>query len=355
VAAQVVHALIPLLEDAQRVLIAVPDTTRSVDVGQALAALEPLLEGRHVTVAVGLGLHRGLTAPERAKLEQASPWPVVEHTPDACVALGHVPCPTGPIPAWVHPLVAEADVCVAVGVVEVHQYAGFSGGHKAVAVGLGGRETLAALHARALVCHDDVVVGQVHGNPFRTAVDALGTLAGCTAALQVLADGTWFAGPTDATFHAAARALAPWRPGAGQHDRVVLDLPPTKAVNFYQASRAATYLALSPAPPLNPGATLVLNAACPEGMGQGSGERAFADLLRSVEPPWQSLLTGPVPQGAGLQRAYMLARLAKRYTLQIRGCPTWQELAAHGLDARPDPPEPGGLRVRRPFQALPQA
>lgn len=355
VAAQVVDALIPCVEGAERVVVAVPDTTRRVDVGQALRALVPVLQGRQVHVLVGLGLHRPLTDAERADLTAQSPWPVVEHAPDDCVHLGQVPCPTGAIPAWVHPLVAQADASVAVGIVEVHQYAGFSGGHKAVAVGLGGRATLAALHARALVCHPRVVVGQVQGNPFRQAVDDLGRLAGCTGALQVLPDGTWLAGPTDATFVAAAQALSPWRPGAGLHDRVVLDLPPAKAVNFYQASRAATYLALSPAPPLRPGAALVLNAACPEGMGHGSGEQAFAALLRSTPPPWQSLLTGPVPSGAGLQRAYMLARLAQRYSLQIRGCSTWRVLADHGLDARPEPPGPGGLRVRTPFQALPQA
>ena len=37
--------------------------------------------------------------------------------------------------------VAEAPYAIVVGVVELHQYAGVSGGHKAVAVGCGGRQT----------------------------------------------------------------------------------------------------------------------------------------------------------------------------------------------------------------------
>ncbi len=39
-------------------------------------------------------------------------------------------------------------------------------------MGCGGRDTLAALHARELVCHADVEVGRLAGNPFRAAVDA---------------------------------------------------------------------------------------------------------------------------------------------------------------------------------------
>jgi hypothetical protein len=59
----------------------------------------------------------------------------------------------------------------------------------------------------------------------------------------------------------------------------ILRVPRAKAANFYQASRAATYLALSPSPPLLDGARIVLDAACPDGAGDGSGERAFAHLM----------------------------------------------------------------------------
>ncbi len=333
-------------------LICVPDATRSVDTPAALRALAKVL-GPRAKVLVGLGLHRRLTSEELAPLQGAWPGEILQHTPDACVGLD----PVHGLPFSVHPAVLAAERLVAVGAVELHQYAGFSGGYKAVVVGAGGRSTLSALHARPLVCDRRVQVGKLQDNPFRAAIDAMGAALGrpCVA-LQQLPDRRWVGGPVQQAFHHAAAQLAPWVPHPTRHHRVILELPPAKATNFYQASRAATYLALSPAPPLHPGAELILHAPCPEGMGLGPGERAFAELLRHSAAPWQSLLTGPVPAGAGIQRAFMLARLASHYRLSVQGCVRPDLLQACGISATAAPPEvtPGTLRVTQPFVRLPQ-
>jgi len=325
-----------------------------MDVPAALRALAARFGSAAGTVVAGLGLHRPMTGEELAPYRAASPWPVVNHDPDACVHLGEA----GGHPAWIHPILAAADLVIAVGVVELHQYAGFSGGHKAAAVGCGGRATLASLHTRALVCHPDVQVGRLEGNPFRRGVDALGELAGCRFALQALPDGRWVAGPPRAALSAAADALQPWEETDTIASSVLLRVPRAKAANVYQASRAATYLALSPRPPLADGARLVLDAACPEGAGDGDGERAFAALMASVPPPWSELLTGPVPRGAGLQRAYMIARLAQRYALIVAGCEQPAALRALGIEATSEAAEaiagPGALEITAPFERLPQ-
>lgn len=338
----------------RRVAVAVPDQTRSMDTAGALAALKPHLEGLAVTVVVGLGLHRPMTDRELAPLRAAAgAFAVLNHDPDRCVATGEV----DGLPGEVHPAIAEADLCLAVGVVELHQYAGFSGGHKAVAVGCGGRATLDALHTRERVCDERVRLGRLEGNPFRAAVDGLGRLARCTWAVQSVAGG-WVGGPPEQALAAAARWLAPWVSVQEPMDRVILRVPASKASNFYQASRAATYLALSPAPPLHEGALLVLDAACPEGAGLGAGERAFAQLLASSRPPWQELLYGPTVPGAGTQRAWMLARLAARYRLVVAGCAQAEALQALGIEATARPAEevagPGAQVVEQPFVRLPQ-
>lgn len=321
-----------------------------MDVGAALRALSAHVED--ATVVVGLGLHRILTPEERAPLEAATDWRILDHDPDACADLGEV----RGIPCLVHPAFASAEVILSVGRVELHQYAGFSGGHKGVAVGCGGRSTLAALHAREMVCDPEVQVGRLLGNPFRDAVDALGERIGVDFALQYSSAGHWVGGPPTEALRVAADAEDPWELVPELHDEVVLRCPARKATNFYQASRALTYLALSPSPPLRPGALLVLEAACPEGMGLGSGERAFADLMRRTDDI-EELLTGPVPSGAGLQRAYMLARLKQRgYRLLVAGCETADELVACGIEAIPGSPNrPGALLVEEPFRRLPQA
>lgn len=335
--------------------MAVPDGTRAVDVPAALRALTPVLgDCEAVTVVVGLGLHRPLTESELAPLRAACPWPVLNHDPDGCLSLGSV----AGVPCEVHPAFVGVDRIVTIGRVELHQYAGLSGGHKGVAVGCGGRATLAALHARALVCDPRVVVGSLVDNPFRALVDALGRRIGCRLALQVLPDGRWLAGHPDRVLAQAQAALDPWWTVPFPVATCLLRVPGAKAANLYQASRAATYLALSPRPPLQEGARLVLDAACPEGAGTGSGEQAFAALMGRTPPPWQDLLTGPAPQGAGLQRAYMLARLAQRYTLIVAGCERPADLQALGLEATAEDAAvvagAGALEVPAPFSRLPQ-
>ena len=262
-----------------RVAITVSDSTRTLDTAAALEALAQVVEGP-ATVVVGLGLHRPLRPEERAPLEAACPWPVVDHDPDACVSLGRIE----DTPCEVHPAFVEADTLITVGCVELHQYAGFSGGHKGVVVGCGGRATLNHLHSKAFVCHPDVQVGRLSGNPFRDRVDAIGEWVGVDLALQWIPGHGWLAGPPTTTLKRAADSLDPWIPTANPVATALLKVPASKAVNFYQASRAATYLALSPFPPLLSGARLVLEAACPEGLGLGSGELAFAELLAKRTP-----------------------------------------------------------------------
>lgn len=309
-------------------------------------ALEQAL-GRALRVVVGLGLHRPMTRHELAPLAR---WAPLQSDPDAAVAYGE----HDGVPGLVTRSVAEADIVLIVGIAELHQYAGVSGGHKGVVVGCGGRATVAALHQRQRVIDARVRLGEVAGNPFRQTIDALGEQLGTTLALNfVPAAGQWLAGPPRSVTQAAVALLDPWRIVSETYQGAVLHVPPTKALSLYQASRAATYLSQSPAPPLQPGATLVLNAACPEGLGAEAG---FVAALRGSAPPWRELLDGPAPTGAGAQRAVMLALLAQRYRLRVCGCQQAAALRAVGIDATPDGPPsgPGWLDVPAPFSRLPQ-
>lgn len=331
----------------KRAIIAVPDGTRPVDVEGALLALKPCV--RDALVVVGLGLHRQM---EPHELPQ-SPYPVVQHDPDDVFSTGT----HHGIPGFVSRHLREGDVVFGLGIVELHQYAGFSGGHKAVAVGLGGRTTIDALHHRHRVTAPGVVLGQIDGNPFREAVDALGRAANCTWVLQV-AGNRWVAGQPEAAFQTAANSLDCWLDIPTRYDAAVLVVPPKKAVNFYQASRAATYIGLSANPPLELGATLYLEASCPEGFGLGSGEQAFAELMGRVAFPWGDLLTGPAPEGGGTQRAIMLALLLQRYRVVLCGCENPAPFQAVGIEAHTQPAAAlapaNALLIDDPFGKLPR-
>jgi hypothetical protein len=326
--------------------ICIPDATRPLDPSPALTALRPHIGG-DARVFVGLGLHRRMTDAERTRL---AAWSPTEHDPDDCLSTAIV----DGIEGGVFAPVARCDRAIGIGVVELHQYAGVSGGHKAVSVGCGSRSTISALHHRDRVTAPGVLVGRVDGNPFRAVVDALGEAAGCTHALVwIPSRGEWGFGPPRSLIRAAAGRLAPWYAVPQCYDSVLLDIPNAKASSLYQASRAATYLALSPSPPLRPGSRLRLHARLPEGLGAEAG---FCRALAESKPPWSSLLTGPPPRGAGAQRAVMLALLARHYRLEVWGCDNPSPFLAVGIPASSEPPprDPHQLIVPHPFATLPQ-
>ena len=296
---------------------------------------------------MGLGLHRRMTETE---LLPWSKFNVVQHDPDDVVATEEI----DGIPGFVNRHVAKAPYAIAVGVVELHQYAGVSGGHKAVAVGCGGRKTIAALHHRDQVVRPGVEIGRLHGNPFRDAVDRLGEAAGCQLALvYVPAVDRWLFGRPKAVVTEALRQMQPWTWVSERADGAILDVPSSKATSFYQASRAASYLALSPQPPLKDNALLVIRARCAEGLG---AEQGFRDALARCRPPWSELLVGDAPRGSGAQRAVILAQLSQRYRLRIEGCVDPAVFEAVGVDASTEQRQYPAtwLRVRDPFQRLPQ-
>jgi hypothetical protein len=170
-------------------------------------------------------------------------------------------------------------------------------------------------------------------------------------------DGRWIWDEADDVVQRAADVLSPWRLVERPFQRVILRIDNVHASNFYQASRAATYLALSPNPPLGTGAELQLHATCPEGVGDGRGERAFRAVWEAWRDRWEALLTTPSPpSGAGCQRAFMLARCLQRARVSIWGTEHVKELRAFGFAAHAEAPleGPDALVVEAPFAQLPQ-
>jgi len=60
----------------------------------------------------------------------------------------------------------EADLLIATGIVEPHQYAGYSGGRKTLAVGAAGEALIAYTHGPAFIDNPATRLGRIDGNPF---------------------------------------------------------------------------------------------------------------------------------------------------------------------------------------------
>jgi lactate racemase len=116
--------------------------------------------------------------------------------------------------------------------------------------------------------------------------------------------------------HAAA-----WlRPVTTLFDVVVAGIHAPKSDNFYQASRAATYICLAARPALAEGGLVVLCAGLPDGAGAGPGERNCAAVLAGAASPADLLRRGMTePLGPGGQRAFVLARVLERFHVAVAG------------------------------------
>ena len=334
------------VKQEKQVAIVVTDQTRPLNPIPALEALQKRIKAR-LTVVIGLGLHREMTKEELGELEKFSP---IQHHPDRVLPLQ---LSSGEI-VQLGAVVQEAAWTISVGVAELHQYAGVSGGYKGVTVGCGSRAVIASLHSREMVCHSSVQLGRVKGNIFRERIDEIGQQSSCALALNFLpSTGDWLFGIPELVTRRARELLNPWMMVPRAFEGIRLHVPSSKAKSFYQASRAATYLALSPKPALLERGTIELVASCEEGLGE---EEGFVRALAEHFPPWKSVLIGEEPRGAGAQRIFMLARMAERFQIRILGCQNPEMFRRIGIDASsdiPDLPE-NWLEIHEPFQQIPQ-
>jgi len=328
------------VDAAATVAVVVTDGTRHVPTETVLDALLADLEAAGVardavSVVVGLGLHRPMTDGELDGMLGAHADLATNHDPDDVVTVGDV----DGVPIDVNRTVASADVVLATGVVEPHQYAGFSGGAKTVVVGAGGESQIAYTHGPDLLGRDGVRLGRVDGNPFRAFLDRAGALAGPDFCVNVLQgpDGVLdvAAGTPRAVVHdladTARDALAVEVRDDETYDAVVAGVGAPKDANLYQASRAATYVALGDRDPLadptadddgddgqrSTGGRIVVPAALPEGAGDGTGEQRFHEWLSTATDA--DSLYREMKRGyeAGAQRAFVLARVLRDHDVFV--------------------------------------
>jgi nickel-dependent lactate racemase len=313
--------------------VVVPDSSRNCPVSTLLPAVvdrlaQAGLRDEQVCVVVGCGLHRTTTADEKAALvgaEVAARLRVVDAQgiSQASVALGTA---SSGCPISMNDTVAQADLVLALGIVEPHLYAGFSGGVKAVAIGCAGQETIAWTHHPVFLDQPAVQLCRLDGNPFQEALREITAPTRLRFALNVvLNDVGGVAGMAAGDPAAVQRRLALEHGTAWvrRHERlfdvVVAGVPAPKDRSLYQASRAATYVGLAARPVVTGGGLIVFCADLPLGVGDGPGEHNFGALLTAERPP-DLVARGCVePLGPGGQRAYMMAKLMMTYRVGVIG------------------------------------
>ena len=332
----------PLREIAKpgdRVCIVFTDVTRASPDHLLVPALLRELEaaGVHdedITLLCGIGMHRPSTPEERvAKLgaEVVARYRVIDNEPQnprALVDLGVTP---GGVPVSAHRAAVEADLLIGTGLVEPHQYAGYSGGRKTVAVGAAGEALIAHTHGPAFVDHPGTRLGRIEGNPFHEAITEAARRADLRFILNVVLDDekrvvcVKAGEPVETHQQLVTFARSIYEVDIPhQYDVAIGGVGFPKDANLYQASRAASYLFFAPTPVVKPGGFLIIPARCEEGAGDGVGEQRFLAAMRDA-PDVQSILDDARAHGypPGQQRAFVMAKVLEGARVVIVGseCP----------------------------------
>jgi len=286
-----------------------------------------------ITLLCGVGLHRPSTYEEKVvKLgkEVVDRYRVVDHNAqdqETLVGLGKT---ESGIPLTVNRLAYEADLLIATGIVEPHQFAGYSGGRKTVAIGAAGEAMIAYTHGPRIMDHPDTRLGKIEGNPFHEGVTEAARRAGLKFILNVVQDDqkrpvAVLAGEPDATFQKLvdeARKLYEV-PICRQYDVAIAGVGHPKDVNIYQACRAASYLFFAPVSVVKEDGVIIVPAPTPEGAGEGVGEQRFFEKMRdAITMPFllKELRESGYPPGA--QRAFIMAKVLDKADVIIVGSRT---------------------------------
>lgn len=317
-----------------RVCIVFTDSTRASPdwllVPPILRRLEQAgVRDQDITLLCGIGMHRPSTQEERIdKLGQAvvGRYRVIDNepqNPEALVDLGEV----NGIPLSVHREAYEADLLIATGIVEPHQYAGYSGGRKTVAVGAAGEPLIAYSHGPVFVDDPNTRLGKIEGNPFHEAITEAAIRAGLKFIVNVVMDDAHQvvyleAGePVEAHRRLVENARDLYEvPIPHPYDVVIGGVGYPKDTNLYQASRAASYLFFAPVPVVQPGGYLIVPAPCQEGAGEGVGEQRFLSAMRDA-PDVGFILDDGRKNGypPGQQRAFVMAKVLQGCKVVIVG------------------------------------
>jgi lactate racemase len=259
--------LAALASSTRRPVLLVDDLTRPTPVNRVLPYLVDIL-GRsgavEVTILIAVGSH---AAPSAEGVDRklgtlpAGCRVVIHDFRGPSTRLGTTSSGT---PVFVNPIVAEADLLVGVGGIYPHSSAGFSGGSKIV---------LGAMAERSLIHFHFGRPGSRGGyhldNNFRRDLDEAAALAGLAACVSMFVNDRREAvkvlvGPT-ADYYAeavqwACRAFS--APPPGSADVVISNAYPMDVSLTFMLSKGT-----APLRHVRPGASRVVIAGCPEGMG----------------------------------------------------------------------------------------
>ena len=320
---------VPHLEELARgkktAVIVVPDISRPIPRPKMLAPILKRLAAAGIpdsgiTLIYGVGTHRTHTEEERVNLvgrEIHSRFRCIDHQYTECVRLGHTSRGT---PVEVSKEYMSAELKMSIGEVELHYFAGYTGGAKAVLPGVSSKESVQENHKMMIM--PGSASGVAEGNPIREDMEEAARMAGLDFTLCVVQDESGkvvraYAGDFIKAHRQAAKVVdQAYKVRIPRKADIVLvssgGYP--KDISLYQAQKAIENAKYA----VREGGTMVVLAECSEGIGH----KVFHEWIDQAEKP-QDVIDRLKRQFVfGGHKAVALARLvgvAETYLISAMG------------------------------------
>ena len=320
-----VQSPLELLGKDSRIAITVNDKTRPVPNSLLLTPLITRLLDRgvlkeNITIFIASGTHLPMQ-PEEFELilseDIIQNFTIIPHNCDDKDKLYEIGQTLRGTPVLVNAEFYNHDLKIVVGDIELHHFAGFSGGVKSAAIGLCGRQTITTNHR--LLVDPASTLGNYAENPLRQDIEEIGRIVGVDLALNAVLDENkhilqvFFGEPL--TVMAAGIKLVNQIcqvETEGQYDVVIASAGGyPKDINLYQAQKAMTHASQF----CRQGGLILLFAECRE----GAGSQGYLDFMVGMETPAQVIekfsRTG---FSVGPHKAYQVARILEKCTVYLR-------------------------------------
>ncbi len=275
-----------LAQGKERIAILVSDITRPAPSYKMLPPLLDVLNAAgvtddNITVYFGLGYHREHTEEEQRQLagnEVFERIKCIDHDINDCVYLGTTSRGT---PVEVLKSVAESDLIIATGNLEIHYRAGYSGGYKGLMPGVCSKKTVQTNHEWKF--RPGSGPGVNDGNPMREDIEEVGKMAGVSFILNVVLNSR-----KEIVKAVAGHPIKAHREGCTYIDRMYkcsISEPADiviacagghpKDINLYQAQKGLDHASFA----VRDDGIIILVGECPEGLG----EKTFTEWMLKAE------------------------------------------------------------------------
>jgi lactate racemase len=172
-------------------------------------------------------------------------------------------------PVFLNPLFQRAGLRLVVGLIDPHQFVGYTGGVKGAAIGLAGSQTIEANHA--MLFRPQAVVGEIQGNPVRQDIEEIGRMMGVHWVVNVVLDEInnvvkIFCGdPVEVEKAGSEFCRSVYETTVSKEYDLVIASPGgyPKDINVYQAQKALAHVT----PLVRQSGDILFFAECPEGHG----------------------------------------------------------------------------------------